>query len=51
MTANVDRSRFRLDRQSPIFYESATISETALRELPDCEAQKRRARHLQKSAA
>jgi hypothetical protein len=42
--------RFSL-RSTITFYESATISETALRELQDREAQKRRARHLQESAA
>jgi len=40
-----------LDRRSITFYESATISETALRKLQDREAQKCRPRDLQKPAA
>jgi hypothetical protein len=32
-------------------YESTTISKKTLCELQDCEAQERRARHLQKPAA
>jgi hypothetical protein len=51
MIANVGVRVFLLDRQLPNFYESATISKTALRKLPDREAQKRRAGDLQKPAA